>query len=237
LEGKVHALCAKSQLMDPVARAAMLEESPAQLKARHDPLLDFGFSLAPDLAHLRDTLDRRSGASLRLTPTWRRAVIARAGRPVAPDANGTLRVSFGKVQGYSPRDGILYTPQTTLAGMIAKHTGTEPFDAPEKVRMAAARRGARWADPRLLDVPLDFLADADTTGGNSGSPVIDSRGRLVGVNFDRVWENVANDFGYLPEVGRNINVEVRFVLWMLDQVDGADELLQELGVPRSGSAR
>ncbi len=82
---------------------------------------------------------------------------------------------------------------------------------------------------------MAFLADADTTGGNSGSPTVNGKGELVGVNFDRVWENVANDFGYNPEVARNVNVDVRYVLWMLDQVEDADALLRELGV-RKGPA-
>jgi S1-C subfamily serine protease len=77
---------------------------------------------------------------------------------------------------------------------------------------------------------VDFLSDCDTTGGNSGSPAIDARGRLVGVNFDRVWENVANDFGYNPEVARNVVADVRYLLWLLDEVEHAPELLRELGV-------
>ena len=91
---------------------------------------------------------------------------------------------------------------------------------------------SRWADPRLEDVPVCFLADADTTGGNSGSPVLNARGELVGVNFDRVWENVANDFGYNPEVARNVSVDVRFLLWVLAAThgDAAAPLLAELGV-------
>lgn len=233
IDRRVQALFAGSRLMDPAERAKMVRESAAQLRARKDSLLDLGFALAPELADLRDAIDRRLGASYRLFPAWRRAVIAHAGKPVAPDANRTLRVSLAKVKGYSPRDGVQHVPQTTLAGLIAKHTGQDPMDVPARVRdAAAAKKLGRWVDPKLGDVPVDFLSDADTTGGNSGSPVIDGRGRLVGVNFDRVWENVSNDFGYLPEVGRNISVEVRYILWLLDQVDGADELLRELGVRR-----
>jgi hypothetical protein len=158
-------------------------------------------------------------------------VIAHAGRPVAPDANGTLRVSFAHVQGYEPRDAVVFKPQTTLAGVLAKHTGSEPFDVPERLRRAApAAPRSRWADPRLRDVPVAFLADGDTTGGNSGSPVVNGRGELVGVNFDRVWENVANDFGFNPEVARNISVDVRYLLWILDDVEDAGALLRELGV-------
>jgi S1-C subfamily serine protease len=87
-----------------------------------------------------------------------------------------------------------------------------------------------WADPDLGEVPVAFLADADTTGGNSGSPMLNGRGELVGMNFDRVWENVANDFGFNPQVGRNVSVDVRYMLWILDQVQDADALLREMGV-------
>ena len=113
------------------------------------------------------------------------------------------------------------TPHTTLAGAMAKHTGEEPFDVPQKIRDAYARGKAG-------QVPVDFLADCDTTGGNSGSPVIDGKGRLVGVNFDRVWENVANDFGYNPEVARNVSADVRYLLWLLTEVDAAPGLVAEL---------
>jgi hypothetical protein len=210
---------------------AMFGESEAQLQARKDPLLAFGLDLALEVAAQDELRDRRDGASERLRPEWRRAVLAHAGKPVAPDANGTLRVTFAKVEGYSPRDGVFYTPQTTLSGMLAKHTGTEPFNVPDKVLATAqAQRLGEWVDPGLKDVPVNFLSNADTTGGNSGSPTVNGRGELVGVNFDRVWENVANDFGYNPEVARNVSVDVRYVLWMLDQVENADALLRELGV-------
>ena len=158
-------------------------------------------------------------------------MIAHAGRPVAPDANGSLRVTFGRVEGYSPRDAVTMAPQTTLAGAVEKHTGEEPFDVPAKLREAfAARRFGRWRDAALGQVPVDFLATCDTTGGNSGSPAIDGQGRLVGVNFDRVWENVANDFGYNPDVARNVNADVRYLLWLLEEVEDAGDLVRELGI-------
>lgn len=213
-------------------RMKMFDETPEQLKARKDPLLDFAFALDADRRELRDRRDRWAGATLRLRPVWRRAVIAHAGRPVAPDANSTLRVTFGKVQGYVPRDALLAAPQTTLSGVLEKDQGEGDFDVPSKVREAvAAKKLGRWLDPALKDVPVDFLSDCDTTGGNSGSPTIDGAGRLVGVNFDRVWENVANDFGYNPAVARNVNADARYLLWLLEEVEGATSLLQELGVP------
>jgi hypothetical protein len=124
-------------------------------------------------------------------------------------------------------------PQSRLAGLLAKQTGQPPFDAPAALLAAAPRAPATpWADAGLKDVPIDFLADADTTGGNSGSPVLNGRGELVGVNFDRVWENVANDFGFNPEVARNISVDVRYLLWALTAFHGAEAapLLDEMRV-------
>lgn len=214
-------LYAKTKMFDAAERLKMFDESVEQLRARRDPLVDLGFALAAEIAEMSERRDRWEGTILRLRPEWRRAVIAHAGRPVAPDANSTLRVSFAHVKGYAPRDGVWFVPHTTIGGMVEKHTGEEPFDVPE--RILAAARGHE-------DVPVAFLADADTTGGNSGSPVVNGRGELVGVNFDRVWENVANDFAYNPAVARNISADSRYLLWMLAEVEKATELLQEMGV-------
>ena len=107
----------------------------------------------------------------------------------------------------------------------------QPFDLPERVRAAAAE-GAKsvWAPSELGDVPICFLANGDTTGGNSGSAVVNGKGELVGLNFDRVWENIAGDFGYNPPLSRNIIVDFRYPLFLMDRVDGADHLLAELGL-------
>ena len=221
---KVAELVATSKVFELDQRKKMFDETPDQLKARKDPLVDFGVAVDAERRALRDRRDAFSGRALKLRPLWRRAVIAEAGRAVAPDANSTLRVSFGRVKGYSPKEGVLMTPHTTLAGLMAKHTGVDPFDVPQRVRDA-------YAGGKYEQVPVDFLADCDTTGGNSGSPVIDGKGRLVGVNFDRVWENVANDFGYNPEVARNVSADVRYLLWLLITVEGANELVNELTAP------
>lgn len=218
----VDALYAGAQVTNLAERLKMLTETTSQLRARHDPMLDLAFALDPALRALDQANKRHEGAVARLRPAWRKAVIAHAGKPLAPDANSTLRVSFAHVKGYAPREAVLYLPQTTLAGMLEKDTGQEPFHVPASVRAAAAR-----VDP--AKVPLNFLADADTTGGNSGSPTVNGRGELVGLNFDRVWENVANDFGYNPDIARNVNVDIRFFLWLLKDVEKADNLLRELG--------
>ena len=230
---RIDELYSQSRVFDLATRRAMFDETPETLRARRDPLIELGFALDAERLALKARRDLAAGATLRLRPAWRRAVIAEAGRPVAPDANGTLRVTFGRVEGYSPREALTAAPQTTLSGVMQKHTGQDPFDVPAKIRDAyAAGRVGRWRAAGLDQVPVGFLATCDTTGGNSGSPTIDGRGRLVGVNFDRVWENVANDFGYNPEIARNVNADVRYLLWLLDEVEGATALLEELGVGR-----
>jgi hypothetical protein len=223
--GDAASLYRGSTVTNLAERLKMFDETPEQLRARHDWFLDFAFALDDELRTFEKAAEARDGAVARLRPVWRRAVIAHAGAPVAPDANATLRVSFAHVKGYSPRDGVRYTPKTTLAGMLEKHSGEEPFAVPEFIRQAAATADASR-------VPLDFLSDADTTGGNSGSPVVNGRGELVGLNFDRVWENVANDFGYNPDVARNISVDIRFLEWLLRDVQHADLLLSELGLAK-----
>jgi hypothetical protein len=228
---RIRELSAGSRLVDAAARVEATREPPAALAARaarEDPLLALGLALDAERRALEARRDRRRGAELRLRPAWRRAVVAEAGRPVAHDANRSLRVTFGRVAGYAPREAVTFAPQTTLAGVVAKHTGEPPFDAPRWL-LEAAREGSRsrFADPVLRGVPVNFLSDCDTTGGNSGSPTVDGRGRLVGVNFDRVWENVANDFGYDPAVARNVNTDARYMLWLLER-QGAAPLLREL---------
>jgi hypothetical protein len=212
-------LYAQTKVFDPAERAKMLNETPEQLRARHDPLLDLAFTLDRDIRELDERKAQWEGTIARLRPEWRRAVMAHAGKPVAFDSNSTLRVSFAHVKGYAPRNGVWYEPQTTLEGVLEKDTGEEPFNAPAALLALAAK------NPKT---PVDFLADADTTGGNSGSPTVNGRGELVGVNFDRVWENVANDFGYNPTVGRNINVDIRYLMFMLRNEPQASELLKEM---------
>jgi hypothetical protein len=146
-----------------------------------------------------------------------------------PDANSTLRLTYGKVRGFSPRDAVSYEYQTTLDGVMEKYIpGDYEFDVPQKLRdLWQSKDYGQYATPdgRL---PVAFIASNHTTGGNSGSPALDARGNLIGLNFDRVWEGTMSDLNYNPAICRNIMVDVRYVLFIVDKFGGAGYLLQEM---------
>ncbi|MDG5490426.1 S46 family peptidase [Psychroserpens sp. SPM9] len=146
-----------------------------------------------------------------------------------PDANSTLRVTYGKVNGYSPRDAIYYNPVTYLDGVIEKYVpGDYEFDVPQRLRdLYAAKDYGQYAD-KNGKLPVCFLGTNHTTGGNSGSPAIDAEGNLVGLNFDRVWEGTMSDIYYDPEICRNIMVDLRYVLFIVDKYAGATHLIEEM---------
>jgi hypothetical protein len=153
---------------------------------------------------------------------------------VYPDANGSLRVSYGLVRGTPAADGVYYTPQTTLAGLMAKHTGEGEFNVPpaqlEAVKALRAGGETRYVDEDLGDVPVNFLAELDTTGGNSGSAVLNARGELCGLLFDGTFESMAADYLFDPRTTRSIVVDSRYMLWIMSAVDGADNLLEEMEI-------
>ena len=157
------------------------------------------------------------------------------GGAVYPDANSSLRITFGNVKPYTKLNGAQQLPFTTLEQVAAKATGKEPFDAPQPLLDAiAAKRYGGLDDKRLHTVPVNFLSDLDITGGNSGSPVMDARGRLVGLAFDMNWEAVVSNWVFDPEMTRMISVDGRYVRWIMQEVYPAPQLLQELNLaPRA----
>ncbi len=146
-----------------------------------------------------------------------------------PDANLTLRVAYGHIKGYSPADGVYYTPSSTIKGIMEKDN-PEIFDynIPQRLRdIYAAKDYGRWADASG-EVPVCFIATNHTTGGNSGSPVINADGDLIGLNFDRVWEGTMSDIVFDPEICRNIALDIRYVLFTIDKIGEADYLFDEM---------
>ena len=150
------------------------------------------------------------------------------GARIFPDANGTLRVTYGKVNGFAPKDGIIYDQQTYLDGVIEKYIpGDYEFDIPKKLLDLYNNKdyGQYAIDGK---VPVCFLGTNHTTGGNSGSPAVDAYGNLVGLNFDRVWEGTMSDINYDPAICRNIMVDARYVLFIIDKFAGAKNIINEL---------
>lgn len=232
VRGFVDRLLDNTVLTDKAQRSALLGTDSRTLLNHSDPLLAFARALEADRSQWEIREKTRDGALARLRPAYSQILIAWKGLgKVYPDANSTLRLSVATVKGYSPKDGITALAQTGLDGLLAKQTGRWPFNSPPALLNAAKDRNfGPWRQGDLDTVPIDFLSDADTTGGNSGSPVLNGKGELVGLNFDRVFENVVGDYGYSPRFSRNISVDIRFILWYLDRVDRAQGLLEELGI-------
>ena len=149
---------------------------------------------------------------------------------IFPDANSTLRVTYGKVKGYKPNDAITYEPFTYLDGVMEKYVpGDYEFDVPKKlIDLYNSKDYGVYASKGKI--PVAFIATNHTTGGNSGSPALDAKGNLIGLNFDRVWEGTMSDIYYSPEICRNIMVDIRYVLFIIDKFAGADNLIKEMKI-------
>jgi len=214
------------------ARLALLSADRAAIEASSDPLMRLAVALFPTYMALETTTRTRAGDNLLHRPAFLAAVQAHRrsrGGFVYPDANLSLRITFGNVTGYVPRDGVAYTPFTTLEGLAAKATGSEPFDAPQvQLDAIRERRHGKHADAALGTVPVNFLSDLDITGGNSGSPVLDARGRLVGLAFDGNWESVSSNWVFDPKMTRMIAVDSRYMMWVMEHAYPAPQFVREL---------
>ncbi|WP_234411365.1 MULTISPECIES: S46 family peptidase [Rhodanobacter] len=235
IKAKVASLYAGSKLGNVDERMKWFGADSKAIDASQDSMLKLARAVQPQLKTLEDQADARDGELSKLRPRYMQAMIAWKDSqklPVYPDANSSLRVTFGNVQGVAPRDGVSYAPFTTAQGIVEKDTGIEPFNSP-KAELAAIKAKAfdGYASPKLGTLPVNFLADLDITGGNSGSPAMDANGQLVGLAFDGNWESVSGDWLFNPQLNRSIQVDVRYMLWVMHHLDHADNLLKEMGVP------
>jgi len=231
IQAFVDALYGATRLGDLDFKMKMFAADARTLAAAGDPFLDLAARIQPEFDALRRERSAVAGRWLQLMPLYVEAMMQlRPDDLHYPDANSTLRLNYGRVEGYAPRDAVSYAPFTTLAGVLAKHSGEPPFNLDAKFIAAAGGPGRRsHADPALGDVPVDFLTSNDSTGGNSGSPVLNADGELVGVLFDGNYESLSSDFLYQPGVTRSIHVDIRYVLFVAGQVDHAAGVLRELG--------
>lgn len=225
-------LYANTKINQLDVRQAMQQESTAQLAARNDAMINLAAALSPLSLQNEQREKEIAGAMTRVRPLYLEALRAMTGGRLYPDANSTLRITFGTVQGYTPRDGVTYVPQTTVSGIVEKNTGSGEFDAPKsELDAIRANKTAGYVDPQLGAVPVDFLSDVDTTGGNSGSPTLNAKGELCGLLFDGTYESLGNDFIFDPTITRSIHVDAVYMLWVMDAVDHAHNLLREMNLP------
>ena len=234
LDQRLTALYRATELADTSKRLAWIGKPVAEFENSKDSLIRLAVALHNTAMALEDQRKEVDGEFDRLTPRYMQAVIAwkkSQGKPVYPDANSTLRVTYGTVGPYSPADGIIKGPFTTVEGILAKHRGEDPFNAPLVLQDAikAGRYGV-YRDPILNTVPVNFLSSADTTGGNSGSAVMNARGELIGLNFDSTYESITKDWYFDPAITRAIHVDIRYMLWVMQEVDKADNLLKEMTI-------
>jgi hypothetical protein len=227
----VGTLYGATRLGDLEFKLKMFAADSKALAAANDPFLALAAKIQPEFDAFNRSRNAVAGRWLELKPLYVEAMMQlRPDDLHYPDANSTLRFNYGRVEGYAPRDAVTYSPFTTLAGVLAKNSGQAPFELDARFIAAAQGPGRRsHSDPALGDVPVDFLTSNDSTGGNSGSPVLNADGELVGVLFDGNYESLSSDFLYQPGLTRSIHVDIRYVLFVADQVDRAANVLRELG--------
>jgi hypothetical protein len=230
-EDELGALYDETRLGDPEFIQDCFEKNPEQLQAINDPALAAIIQLYPKYMQLREQSKSRSGKLDQLYGDLVTVKQEFLQQKFVPDANATLRLTYGHIKGYSPEDAVYKSPITTLGGAVAKATGVEPFVLPNSIiEKHKTRDFGQFMHPKLKDVPTAILYDTDTTGGNSGSPILSGEGKLVGVNFDRAFEATINDFAWNESYSRSIGVDIRYALWITGNVFGANHLLAEMGV-------
>ncbi len=222
---------AKTKLNDEAFIRSLFSKTPSELKAVDDPFLNAVIGLYPEFQRQREESKAVEGKLGRLYGELIDVKQEFQQTSFVPDANGTLRMTYGQVKGYSPEDAVYKSPATTLRGVIEKTTGEEPFVTPERIQELYDQGDFEgFLHPTLNQVPVALLYNTDTTGGNSGSPILNGKGQLVGVNFDRAFEATINDFAWNESYSRSIGVDIRYVLWITGRVYGAQRLLGEMGV-------
>lgn len=222
-----------SILQDSETRLALMDATSEELEASDDPFLRLAVALYETDIALEEASEELDGRLQRLRPAYMKAIRdwqEANGRVAYPDANSTLRVSYGSVMGPPSAEGDA-PAFTFIEEIVAKDTGVEPFNAPPEL-LSAAEAGSYgpYAPESLGSVPVNFMSDLDVTGGNSGSATLNRRGELVGLLFDGTLDSVNSDWDFDPATTRAIHVDTRYMLWVMDHIDGADRLLHEMDI-------
>lgn len=226
-----------SKLRDKEYFNSLLKKSPQEISAMQEPLFIFAKKIKMQ-SQVSDKENQKNEGRLNILygdlvdvkMKWKNTNLPAGQASFIPDANSTLRLTYGYIKGYNPADAVYYEPFTTIDGVIEKNsTGSEDFVIPDKLRAAYNKKDfGTHISKKTGKLPVALLYNMDTTGGNSGSPVLDAYGNLIGVNFDRAYEATINDFAWNESYSRSIGVDIRYVLWVMDKIGGADNLLKEL---------
>ena len=226
----VDSLYAGTGLADVNRRLELIDLNSNQLKALNDPIIQLAAELEKEMKILREDSKALGQERQILKKTYLEALLKKNKGQIAPDANSTIRFTYGFVKGYQPKDAVYYLPQTTLSGVLEKETGEFPFHVPEKLKeLYISKDFGPYVDQNLKDIPACFLNTTSVTGGNSGSPTINAKGEQIGIIFDMTYESVISDYFIVPELQRTISVDIRFVLFVTDKFSGAAHIIEELG--------
>ena len=225
----------KSTRLDQVEeRLAMMKATQAELEASDDPFMQLAVALYDEEMKRENEYKEREGQLAALQPNYMKAIIEwqqSKGQVLYPDANSTLRVTYGNVMGGSPKDGLIYEPFTRLEGIVEKDTGVEPFNSPKaQLSLIENKQYGDYTLDKIGSVPVNFLSDLDTTGGNSGSATLNANAELVGLLFDGTFESVNSDWDFDPRTTRSIHVDTRYMLWLMEYLDDAGNLIDEMTI-------
>ena len=199
-----------------------------------DPAIIFANEVRQTMDHIRSDDYLRSTDKIkdaeRLFENGIKEMAAESGKPMYPDANSTMRLTFGKVGGYNPADAVSYNYYTTTKGILQKEVpGDEEFDVSPKLKKAILENNyGAYLDQKTGEMHVCFLSNNDITGGNSGSPIFNGKGELLGLAFDGNWEAMSGDIVFEPDLQRTINVDIRYILFVMDKIGGAKRLVNEL---------
>ncbi len=236
LQNKLDEMFSKTKLGDEKTRLEWMKKSPGDFAKSSDPFIQLAVATYKARKAIDDADEELTGDIQAYRPKYMEALIAfynDKNLPVYADANSTLRVTYGNVKGYSPKDGIYATPFTSLEGVAAKYTGKKPFNAPEKqLELIEKKAYGKYLKKDLGSVPVNYLGTLDITGGNSGSPTLNARAEFVGLVFDGVYESIIGDWDYDTDLNRSISVDSRYILWVMENVDGAHNLIEEMDIIR-----
>lgn len=235
LQKQLDKMHSETKLDEEATRLAWMDKSVTDFEKSEDPYIQFAVSQYKNDRKEEKAARELAGELAQARPAYMEAMIAfkkSKNEPVYADANSSLRITYGNVKGYSPQDGLVATPFTTLEGMLAKYVaGDHEFDLFENIRTAIVNKDyGKYYRKKVDSVPVNYLSTLDITGGNSGSPTLNGKGEFVGLVFDGVYESIIGDWDYDTKLNRAIHTSVPFMLWTMEHIDGANNIVEEMTI-------